>query len=66
MRLLVVLMRPLVVGVLILGVGVLLLVGFLAIVRELICERILRTKERVRNVKDFEDCGVDVINPWTE
>jgi hypothetical protein len=19
-----------------------------------------------RNVKDFEDCGVDVINPWTE
>jgi predicted nucleic acid-binding protein len=18
-----------------------------------------------RNVKDFEDCGVDVINPWT-
>jgi hypothetical protein len=19
-----------------------------------------------RNAKDFEDCGVDVINPWTE
>jgi hypothetical protein len=19
-----------------------------------------------RNVKDFEDCGIDVINPWTE